>query len=189
MVNKVMGILGIVSRVLIIIILIVTVFLSVGTAYIMFAPDDLPKPFRLVYNFVEPVASAATTPEPVETLVAPGKGIIVTTSTKIINLSGTTGNKYIRVAVSLEFNPTSPTYAEMKAEEKTAYMAEFQTEVTAKMPIIDDVIITLISTKTFDQLYTADGKEKLRSELIHGLNERLEELKIIQIYFTEFVIN
>jgi flagellar basal body-associated protein FliL len=187
--NKIMSILGIVSRVLIIIVLLAVSMLSLGTAYIMFAPDNLPKPFRLVYDF-----NPVPTPEPSPTEaphvdVQPGQGIIVTTTTKIINLSGTTGNKYIRVAVSLEFNPPDPTYLNMKPEAKTAYLASFNTEISPKMPIIDDVIITNVSTKTFDALYTAAGKEALRKELQVSLNERMTEMKIISIYFTEFVIN
>ena len=187
--NKVMSILGIISRILIIIVLVAVSMLSLGTAYIMFAPDNLPKPFRLVYEF-DPIPTVDPIPtEAPHVDVEPGQGIIVTTTTKIINLTGTSGNKYIRVAVSLEFNPPDANYLEMKAEEKTAYLAEFNTEIATKMPIIDDVIITDVSTKTFDALYTAAGKETLRRELLTLLNARLPDMKIISIYFTEFVIN
>ena len=188
--DRIMNILGIVTRVLIIIVLLVTSLLSIGTAYIMFAPDSLPKPFRLMYDMAPPAETVVEeTPIPEEVLVNPGQGIIVSSGTKIINLNGTAGTKYIRVTISLEFNPTNPNYLTMKAEEKTAYLAEFQTEVTAKMPIVDHEIITLISTKTYDNLYTAAGKEALRQELLTIINHKLEEPKVIAIYFTEFVIN
>ncbi len=187
--DRIMGILGIVSRVLIIIILITTSLLSIGTAYIMFAPDALPKPFRLLYDFNPPTAAEETTPEVVEVEVEPGKGIIVAAGTKIVNLNGTNGNKYIRVTVSLEFNPTNPAFSTMNAEAKAEYLTEFNTEVSTKMAIIDDTIITCIALKTFDQLYTADGKEALRHELLEKLHSKIEEPKIIALYFTEFVIN
>lgn len=186
--DRIMGILGIVTRVLIIIILISTSLLSIGTAYIMFAPDALPKPFRLLYDFNPPTV-AEETPEAHEVEVEPGKGIIVAAGTKIINLNGTNGNKYIRVTVSLEFNPTNPDYTKLAAEPKAEYMAEFNAEVAGKMAIIDDTIITCIALKTFDQLYTAEGKEALRHELMEKLHTRIEEPKIIALYFTEFVIN
>ncbi len=187
--DKVMSILGVVSRVMIVIVLLVVTLLSLGTAYIMFAPDNLPKPFRLTYNF-DPVPTpvAEPTEEPI-VIVPPGQGIIVTDATKIINLNGTNGTKYIRVAVSIEFNPPDAKYTSMSAEAKNAYLATFNAEIAARMPIIDDVIITDISTKTFDELYTASGKETLRRELLTLLNQRLPDLKIISVYFTEFVIN
>jgi len=49
-------------------------------------------------------------------------------------------------------------------------------------------VITLLSTKTYDDLYTADGKEKLRLEIMNDLSQRLPDLHIISIYFTEFVV-
>jgi flagellar FliL protein len=49
-------------------------------------------------------------------------------------------------------------------------------------------VITLLSTKTYEDLYTADGKEKLRLEILEILSEKLHGLKIISIYFTEFVV-
>jgi flagellar protein FliL len=189
--SKVMGILGIVSRVLIVVVLLVVTFLSLGTAYIMFAPDDMPKPFRLAYNLDPvPTPGPTATPEPPVT-VLPGQGIIINDSAKIINLSGSNGSKLIRVTVALEFNPTNPKYKTMGAEEKNTYLSEFNAEVTGKLPIIDDVIITNISQKAFDELYTAAGKENLRKELLAKINERLgeSELKLISVYFTEFVIS
>jgi flagellar basal body-associated protein FliL len=190
--NKVFTILGLISRILMIIILVATSILSIGTAYIMFAPDNLPKPFRLVYDFYPPVTPVPegekvdTTPVVVE----PGQGIIIATAAKIVNLNSSNSSKYIRITISLEFNPKDPKYLTMTAEEKATYLAEFNTEISSLMPIIDDVIITSISLKTFDDLYTADGKEKLRNELLEKFNARLpEEDKIIAVYFTEFVIN
>ena len=189
MMNKIFDILGLVSRILLIIILSATSLLSIGTAYIMFAPDELPKPFRLLYDFgplPTPIPEVEATHE-VE--YKPGEGIIVTTGTKIINMAGTNGNKYIRVAISLEFAPHNAEYTKLAAEAKSEYLAEFNAEITAKQPIIDDTIITTISVKTFDSLYTADGKEKLRNELLEKFAERMHEEKVLAVYFTEFVIN
>lgn len=190
--NKVMNILGIISRVLIIILLLTTTLLSIGTAYIMFAPDSLPKPFRLMYdlNSIAPTPEVVLTPEPTKMVeVAPGQGIIVTTGAKIINLSGTTGSKYIRVTISLEFNPNDPKFSEMKGEIKNAYLTQFSTDINNKLPILDHEIITIIATKTYDNLYTAAGKESLRKELLAGINGQVLDYKVIAIYFTEFVIN
>lgn len=189
--EKVLGILGIISKVLIIIVLMVTALLSIGTAYIMFAPDDLPKPFRLMYDFnpvvTAPAAAEKETPTPHE--YHPGEGIILTNGTKIINLNGATGSKYIRISISLEFIPPNEKYSEMSGEEKAAYLSEFTTEMNSVMPVIDDTIITCISLKTFDDLYTAAGKEALRSELMEKMSARLKKEKLIGLYFTEFVIN
>jgi flagellar basal body-associated protein FliL len=194
--NKFSSILNIVLRILATVVLLMVALLSIATAYIVLAPDTMPKPFYLQYYMptVVPTSEATPTvtpsPTPLPIIdVKPGEGLMVNSGTKIVNLADPTGKKYIRVTVVLEFAPTNPNYLNMTAEEKTAYTTEFNTEVTAKMPLIDDTIITLLSTKTFDTLYTADGKENLRAEILERVNSRLEGSHVLAIYFTEFVVD
>ena len=192
MLQKILKVLNAVSQV----ILTLTALISMFTAYIVFAPEQLPKPFHLVYANPEtiPVATIETgsveqpvvVPTPHEYL--PGEGVMVNMSTKIINLVDPTGRKYIRLTVVVEFAPDNPEYGALPAEEKTAYLVEFTDKLNSKMPIMDDAVITLLSTKTYDDLYTADGKEKLRAEIMDDLSKRLPDLHIISIYFTEFVV-
>lgn len=192
MLQKILKILNAVSQV----ILIITALISLFTAYIVFAPEQLPKPFHLVYNDPNavPVASIQTSsvepPAAVPTAHAylPGEGIMLNMSSKIINLVDPTGRKYIRITVVVEFAPDNPEYEALPAEEKTAYLTEFTDLLNSKMPIMDDTVVTLLSTKTYDDLYTADGKEKLRLEIMDDLAKKLPDLHIISIYFTEFVV-
>ena len=168
---------------------------GLAAAYIIFAPDNLPKPFYLQYNYpttpVDATMAAAgiepTVPTSNHTYV-PGEGIMINTGSKIINVADPLGRKYIRITIVIEFAPKDPTYFEMTVEEKTAYVSEFTSEVTAKLPIIDDAVVTLISSKTFEELYTADGKENLRLELSNLITQRLPDYQILSVYLTEFVV-
>jgi len=163
---------------------------GLAAAYIIFAPDDLPKPFYLQYNYPTPVVipegtSMATentaTPEPVAHDYMPGEGIMINTGTKIINLSDPVGRKYIRITIVIELAPNEEAYFEMPIEERTAYTAEFTSEVTSKLPVIEDAVITQISTKTFDELYTAQGKENLRLELSSLIMQRLPDYHVLSV--------
>lgn len=193
MFNKILTVLNVVSQVILAIIAVI----SLITAYVVFAPDDLPKPFHLVYDTPSglpatsegPITIVVTaTPAPIEPVYRPGEGIMLNMSTKIINLVDPGGRKYIRLTVVVEFAPDNPEYESLPEEEKTAYLAEFNAKLNARLPIMDDTVITLLSTKTYEDLYTADGKEKLRLEILEILSEKLHGLKIISIYFTEFVV-
>ena len=57
-------------------------------------------------------------------------------------------------------------------------------------PMIKDAIIKVLSSKKADELLTVDGKEKLKEELVEGMNEAsgLEEPIVVSVYFTEFII-
>ena len=190
MFKKILTILNAVSQV----ILIVTALISLFTAYVLFAPDQLPKPFRLMYDEsgTNPVIEVSApiqptaTPEPHDYL--PGEGVMVNMSTKIINLVDPTGHRYIRLTIVAEFAPDNPEYLTMTEEEKAAYLTEFQNKLNARMPIMDDTVITLLSTKTYEELYTAEGKEQLRAEIMDAISKKLPDLDLLSIYFTEFVV-
>jgi flagellar protein FliL len=194
MLNKILAVMNVISQV----ILAIVAVISLITAYVVFAPDDLPKPFHLVYDTGTGLPAASSTgpvtivvtatPAPVEPEYKPGEGVMLNMSTKIINLIDPGGRKYIRLTVVVEFAPDNPEYATLAAEEKTTYLTEFNAKLTALLPIMDDTVITLLSTKSYEDLYTADGKEKLRLEIMDTLAKKLPDLKIISIYFTEFVV-
>jgi flagellar basal body-associated protein FliL len=185
-------------------VIIVGVNFAIG--YIMFAPDNLPKPFYLMYATTpggspgagapvegsqDPsVAQAAEAPPVVEPtpVLERGQGFMVDTGTKIINLVDQTGRKYLRAGVVLEFAPKDAKYFSMTAEEKAAYETAFNEEMAIKLPVINDIIITLLSSQTFESVYTAEGKEALRLKILEQVNKQLPENKVIFVYFTEFVV-
>ena len=74
---------------------------------------------------------------------------MVDTGTKIVNLVDATGRKYLRSTIVLEFSATELGYYTMEGEEKTLYMEEFNAEVNAKMPVINDIIISLLASQTY----------------------------------------
>jgi flagellar basal body-associated protein FliL len=197
------AILNLVLKILVGLVLATTVITNLFLVYIVVAPDNLPKPFYLQYkgdpsyasNAVQQPATnpqgttqeAQPAPAQVHT-IQPGEGIFIDTGTKIVNLADQGGRKFIRVNVVVEFAPTSMDYLSMTEELKTEYLNHFNTEVNTRLPVINDIIITQISTKDFQAIYTADGKELLRAELISTLNEKLTEYTILNVYFTEFVM-
>jgi len=61
-------------------------------------------------------------------------------------------------------------------------------EIERKKPSIKDIIIMVLSGKTFDDIATQEGKIKLRNQIKDSVNKLLNTGKVIKIYFTEFVI-
>ena len=68
------------------------------------------------------------------------------------------------------------------------YADKFKQALEPRRPLIDDTVITLLSSKTFEQVYSATGKEELRKQIISVLNSRMTEYKVIFVYFTEFTV-
>lgn len=59
-----------------------------------------------------------------------------------------------------------------------------------RMSQIKDVVIKILSAKKADDLLTVEGKERLKDELLEGINEAvgLEEPPVTGVFFTEFMI-
>jgi flagellar basal body-associated protein FliL len=129
-----------------------------------------------------------TPPAPVTLEIAPGQGIMIDTGSRIVNLAEPTGRKVMRVNIVLEFVPTSLEFYTMAEEEKAAYIEEFKAEINNKMPVISNTLITLLSSQTFESVYTAEGKEALRQLIMDTINANLHDHRVIYVYFTEFVV-
>ena len=113
---------------------------------------------------------------------------MIETDTKIINLAEPNGRRCIRANVVLELEPYDLEFYDVEGEEKHATIASFEEELNKKIPMIDDGIITQVSNKILEDVYTADGKGVLRGEVMNVVNSRLPDFHVINIYLIEFVV-
>jgi flagellar FliL protein len=51
-----------------------------------------------------------------------------------------------------------------------------------------DKIISILTTKTSDQILTPEGKDKLRGEVRDGVNLLLPRGRIVEVYIMDFVV-
>ena len=60
----------------------------------------------------------------------------------------------------------------------------------ARKPMIRDAVIRVLSSKKAAEVLSKDGKEQLRQELVEAINEAIgmEEGPVVQVYFTDFII-
>lgn len=99
-------------------------------------------------------------------------GKVVPLETFTVNLAGTKGRKILKVSMELE----------LKGEDIVA-------ELDKRKAQIRDIIITILSSKTYDEVSTPAGKEEVRVQLKDNLNSFLNKGKIENVFFTEFVYN
>jgi flagellar basal body-associated protein FliL len=90
--------------------------------------------------------------------------------TFVLNLSDPDQRSYLRVGIDLGLN----------REEKRGEVA----------PIAEvrDTILGVLAQGKVDELLTATGKTKLKQELLAALQQRLPQLGVEEVYFTEFLI-
>ena len=98
----------------------------------------------------------------------------------IVNLADVGGDRYLKVKLVL---------LEAKGEEnKEAKKEEEKTGISLEDAIIRDTIISVISSKTSDDLLSVSGKEELKNELMSAINQALHRRLVRKIYFLTFII-
>ncbi|RLB11556.1 MAG: flagellar basal body protein FliL [Deltaproteobacteria bacterium] len=89
----------------------------------------------------------------------------------IVNLMDENGRRYLRVKMNLELSSK-----------------EAEDEVKKKMPEIRDTILMTLSGKKFADIANLEGKMRLRDEIKENVDKILLSGKVLQVYFTEFII-
>lgn len=99
-------------------------------------------------------------------------GKLIPLETFLVNLSGSRGRKLAKINMELEINND-----------------EVQLEIDKLKPKIRDIIIIILSSKSYAQISTKEGKDVLRDEIRDQVNLFLTKGQIKRVYFTEFIYN
>jgi flagellar FliL protein len=89
----------------------------------------------------------------------------------IANLSDEDGRRYVKATIQLEF-----------------YDSIVPPEFHRRLPQTRDMLLTLLSSKTFADVRTPQGKAVLREEIVNRVNTVLNEDAVKAVYFTEFIV-
>ena len=89
----------------------------------------------------------------------------------VLNGGQANGRRYIKATIQVQF-----------------YDAIVPPEFHERLPQTRDMLLTLLSSKTFADVRTPQGKAVLREEIVNRLNTVLNEDAVKAIYFTEFIV-
>ena len=101
----------------------------------------------------------------------PGVGVMFTMDPFVVNLAGSNGKRFLKVTATLELS--SP---------------EVNPEFEENLQKITDSILVLLSSKSFEDVYSVQGKFKLKDEITTRVNRFLVVGHVKDAYFTEFII-
>jgi flagellar FliL protein len=90
--------------------------------------------------------------------------------TFVLNLADTEQRSYLRVGIDLGLN------RELKRDEP------------APVAQVRDTILGVLAEGKVDELMTPAGKTKLKDNLLRALKERVPQLGVEEVYFTEFLV-
>ena len=107
---------------------------------------------------------------------------------QVVNLSDKSATKYLKAAVTLEFIDTKMKDPPQGAA-VTQQQTDFASDMTPYAAIIQDALVSTLSSKSSADLLKPDGKDQLKNDLINNVNHALhDDEKVVNVYFTSFII-
>ena len=114
--------------------------------------------------------------------------VMYPTRERVVNLTDKSTPRYLKVQLTLEFID-SKVKEPPRGEAVKAQQDEFAKDMSGHSAIIEDALTTTLSSKSSTDLLKPEGKEELKQELIERVNRALhEEEKVVNVYFTSFII-
>ena len=101
----------------------------------------------------------------------------------LVNLADAGGNSYLRVSLALRV----PDVADKKGTKPSGEKSKDE-KGTEDAVAVRDTVLTVLGRQTADGLLAADGKEHLKAELKSALAERNADLKVKDVFFTDFLV-
>jgi flagellar FliL protein len=99
----------------------------------------------------------------------------------LVNLADAGGSSYLRVALTLRVTDVSGGKSSKVKDEKSKGADE---DVAA----VRDTVLTVLGRQTADGLLADDGKDHLKAALKAALAEHNADLKVVDVFFTDFLV-
>ncbi len=103
-------------------------------------------------------------------------GKVIALETFMVNLAESKGRRVAKVNMEIEIKDN-------EVEGKVT------AEIEQRKAQIRDIIIIILSSKTYEQVSTNEGKDNLRNQIKDTINSFLTTGRIQNVYFTEFIYN
>jgi len=99
------------------------------------------------------------------------RGTIVLMENVVVNLQGDGRTHFLKVAPGLE-----------------VANAEAATEIEERMPELRDLVISHFASRGVTEVIGREGREQVKQELLADINNRLQHGQVLNIYFSDFVV-
>ena len=161
--------------------------------YVRLEMDETPTPESYTevapQNVAAPQASMPQSPQQVSYIQSgQPSGVMYELEPKVVNLAEPGGLRYLQASIVLELWPLAEDFYRLEGEERNLVADEFRETIDTWRPVIDDITTTILSSKAFDEISTVEGKQKLKEELMLAINDALGYQGVMNVYFTDFVV-
>ncbi|GGA56392.1 hypothetical protein GCM10011507_04630 [Edaphobacter acidisoli] len=115
--------------------------------------------------------------------VAPTPTHVVALDPLVVNLADAGGNAYLRVTMALRVEDVTGKKGASESNEKSG-----DANASGSVAEVRDTALTVLGQQTSTELLAPGGKEHLKSQLKAALAAHDPDLKVVDIFFTDFLV-
>jgi flagellar FliL protein len=125
----------------------------------------------------------------------PKVGLMMPMRERVVNLADPGVMRYLKISIVLEMADHSGKDLP-KGEKYKEAQDHLKKEMGGTLPLIEDELTGILSSKSSTDLMSPDGKQKLRDDIRLRVNKALEKLshepaerqEVLSVYFSDFII-
>ncbi len=134
------------------------------------------------------LSGANAGPPPVPDPKTGQHGVMLALDERVINLATGGQYRYAKVGLTVELRPASAGFYDLtgkaRADEEKTETANYD----AQVPVLLDTLGTVVASEDATTLTTPDGRKQLKSDLLAAVRGVVGEKEVLDIYFTDFVM-
>jgi len=117
-------------------------------------------------------------------------GVMLALEDRVINLTGAQlgGYKYAKIGVTIELRPEAASFYDLHGEPRSKQEKTELEKYADATPLLLDALGSVVAANDSATLNTATGRTKLKTELLDACRKILGETEVLNIYFTNFVM-
>jgi flagellar basal body-associated protein FliL len=132
--------------------------------------------------------TASAGPPPVPDPTAGQHGVMLALESRVVNLRSGATYHYAKVAVTVELRPAAAGYYALTGKGRAEAEKEAIAETDAALPLLTDAVGTVVSAADPAGLTTPEGRATLKRGLVDAFRAVLGEREVLEVYFTDFVM-
>ena len=136
------------------------------------------------------LSGGSAVPPPIPDPAAGQHGVMLALDDKVVNLlpAGATSYRYAKVGVTVEIRPDKADFYGLTADARKTAEELAVKGYAEDVPLLLDALGRVVSARTSDQISTPATRAELKSELVDAFKGVLGDKEVLDIYFTELVM-
>lgn len=133
--------------------------------------------------------SAASGPPPPVPDPAEGQhGPMISLEERVVNLQAGGSFRYAKIGVTVELRPADAAFYALAGAPRAAADKVEVEEREAVVPLLLDALGRVVSSRTSTELVALEGRADLKRDLIEAMRTVLGEDEVLDVYFTDLVM-